>query len=62
MALKLTRKNNTSIVIDGNIIITVTNAFRGRADILVEAPKDVRVDRKEIHDLRRRKGQVDERD
>ena len=46
--LVLTRKTGESIIIDGNIRITVTSCGDGRVKIGVEAPRDVRVDRAEV--------------
>jgi carbon storage regulator len=48
--LVLTRRPNESIIIANNIRITVVSVGPGRVKLGIEAPPDVRVDRKEIHD------------
>tara|TARA_A100000171_G_C2140369_1_gene154950 strand:- start:15834 stop:16007 length:174 start_codon:yes stop_codon:yes gene_type:complete len=50
--LVLTRKINETIVIDSNIKVTVLGVDRGQVKLGIEAPKDVIVDREEIHKLR----------
>ena len=50
--LLLARKAGQSVVIDGNIRVTV-DRIRGRVVRLkVEAPRDIRVDREEVWDRR----------
>jgi len=46
----LTRRQNESIIIANNIKITVVSVGPGRVKLGIEAPPNVRVDRKEIHD------------
>lgn len=48
--LVLSRKMGEQIVINGNIILTVVSAERGKARIGIEAPREIVVDRKEISD------------
>jgi|GEM_PF-620070 len=48
--LVLTRRPSESIIIANNIKITVVSVGPGRVKLGIEAPPDVRVDRKEIHD------------
>src|SRR6478735_6389412 len=48
--LVLTRRPNESIIIANNIRITVVSVGPGRVKLGIEAPPNVRVDRKEIHD------------
>lgn len=48
--LVLTRRQNESIIIANNIKITVVSVGPGRVKLGIEAPPNVRVDRKEIHD------------
>ena len=48
--LVLTRRPGESIIIAGNIKLTVVSVGPGRVKIGVEAPPHVRVDRQEIHD------------
>jgi carbon storage regulator len=48
--LVLTRRPGESIIIAGDIKITVVSVGPGRVKIGVEAPPHVRVDRQEIHD------------
>lgn len=50
--LVLSRKRGESIVIDGQVIVTVIEVRGDKVRLGVEAPKDVRVDREEIHQLR----------
>lgn len=52
--LVLTRKLGEEIVIDGDIRITVVEAANGRVKLGIVAPKSVRVDRAEVHELRER--------
>lgn len=47
----LTRKPGQEIVIDGRIVVKVL-ASEGRVRIGIDAPRDVRVDRREVHDAR----------
>lgn len=48
--LVLTRRPSESIIIAGNIKITVVSVGPGRVKLGIEAPSDVRIDRQEIHD------------
>lgn len=48
--LVLTRKKDESIVIAGNIRISVVSVDGNKVKIGIEAPRDVRIDRQEIHD------------
>ena len=48
--LVLTRRPTESIIIAGNIKITVVSVGPGRVKLGIEAPADVRIDRQEIHD------------
>lgn len=50
--LVLTRKLGEEIVIGGDIRITVVEAANGRVKLGIVAPKTVRVDRAEVHELR----------
>ena len=50
--LVLTRKVGEQIVIDGNIIVTVTAVDGNKVRIGVSAPPKVRIDRAEIHQAR----------
>jgi len=50
--LVLTRQVGESIVIDGGIVLTVVAVSRDKVRIGIQAPSDVRVDRKEVY-LRR---------
>lgn len=47
--LVLSRRCNESIVIGGQIKVTVTEIHGNQVRLGVDAPKDVRVDREEIH-------------
>lgn len=48
--LVLTRRPEESIIIAGNIKITVVSVGPGRVKLGIEAPSHVRIDRQEIHD------------
>lgn len=48
--LVLTRRPGESIVIAGDIKLTVVSVGPGRVKIGIEAPSHVRIDRQEIHD------------
>ncbi|MDY3553948.1 carbon storage regulator [Gemmata sp. JC717] len=48
--LVLTRRPGESIIIAGDIKLTVVSVGPGRVKIGIEAPSHVRVDRQEIHD------------
>jgi carbon storage regulator len=50
--LVLTRRPDESIVIDGDIRITVVAVKGDRVRIGVTAPKDMTVDRQEVHERR----------
>lgn len=50
--LVLTRRVGESIVIDGNIRLTVVEAKGGRIRLGIDAPPNVPVDRLEIHQRR----------
>ncbi len=46
--LVLTRKNNESIMIDDNIIITILDTRKGIATVGIDAPKEIKIVRTEI--------------
>lgn len=48
--LVLTRRPGESVIIAGDIKITVVSVGPGRVKLGIEAPPHVRVDRQEIHD------------
>lgn len=48
--LVLTRRPSESIIIAGNIKITIVSVGPGRVKLGIEAPSDVRIDRQEIHE------------
>ncbi len=48
--LILTRKRNESIIIDDNIEVVVIEADDGRVKLGVNAPKSVKVHRKEVYE------------
>ena len=48
--LVLSRKKGESIVIRGNIVVTVVDLRNGKVRLGVEAPKEVPVFRKELYD------------
>ena len=51
--LVLSRKENETIVIDGNIHVTIVRCGRGKVRIGIEAPDDVSINRAEIADQKR---------
>jgi carbon storage regulator len=48
--LVLTRKPGEQVVIANNIRLTIVSIGHGRVKIGIEAPKNVSIDRQEIHD------------
>ncbi len=48
--LVLTRKVGETIIIDGNIRLTVVSVGPGRVKIGIAAPDSVLIDREEVHD------------
>ncbi len=51
--LVLTRKRNETIVLNGNIEVTVIEIRGDKVRLGIEAPKEVPVFRKEIHDIKK---------
>ena len=52
--LVLSRKKNEQIVIDDNVVVTVVQIRGNKVCLGVEAPKDVPVHRKEVHEVTKR--------
>jgi len=52
--LVLSRKKNEQIVIDENVIVTVMQVRGDKVRIGIEAPKDIPVHRKEVHEAIKR--------
>lgn len=50
MALCLSRKVGESVVIGGEIRVTVSKSKAGRVTLAIEAPRDIPVDRGERYD------------
>lgn len=50
--LVLTRRKNESIVINGNIVITVLSIEGDKVHFRITAPRDVSIDRNEVHERR----------
>ncbi len=50
--LVLSRVKNESIIIGGNIEVVVVDVRGDKVRLGITAPKEVRVDRKEIHEAR----------
>jgi carbon storage regulator len=50
--LVLTRGVGQQLVIDGRVVVTVTEVRGAKVRLGVTAPPDVPVDRKEVHDRR----------
>ncbi len=55
--LVINRKVGQEIVIGDNIVIRVIEVKDGKVRIGVTAPKEIRVDRQEIHELRRKENE-----
>ncbi len=53
--LILSRRMQESIVIDGNITVTVIHIGPGKVRLGIEAPPEVAVDRKEVHERKQGK-------
>lgn len=53
--LVLSRKLNEEIVIDGEITVKVTSIEGRRVQLGIQAPKDISINRREIHDEIERK-------
>jgi len=49
--LVLTRKSNESIVINGNITVTVVEIRGDKVRLGIACPKEIPIHRQEIHDL-----------
>jgi carbon storage regulator len=54
--LVLSRHPDQSIIIDGNIVVTVIEVRGDKVRLGIDAPRDVSVNRKEIEDAIRRHG------
>jgi carbon storage regulator len=52
--LVLTRKIGESIIIDEDICVTIVEIRGDRVRLGIAAPRETRVDRREIHNLRKR--------
>lgn len=48
--LILTRKKGESIIIDGNIEVTIIESSDGKVKLGIEAPKNIDIHRKEVHE------------
>lgn len=59
--LVLSRKKNESIVINGNITVTVVEIRRDKVRLGIEAPKDVPVHRREVYEVIRSRQANDQR-
>jgi carbon storage regulator len=55
--LVLSRRLNQAIVIGGEVRVTVLAITPGRVEIGVEAPREILVDREEVH-IRRQEGRI----
>lgn len=51
--LVLSRKKNESILINGNVTVTIVDVQGGNIKIGIEAPRDVSVDRLEIAEAKK---------
>lgn len=60
MALVLTRRPGETLVIGGNITITVVAVKGDQVRLGISAPKDVAVDREEIHQRKVREREAQE--
>ena len=52
--LVLSRKKNEQIVIDENVVVTVVQIRGDKVSVGIEAPKDIPVHRKEVHEAIKR--------
>ncbi len=52
--LVLSRKKNQQIVIDENVVITVVQIRGDKVRLGIEAPKDIPVHRREVHEAIKR--------
>lgn len=59
--LVLSRQRNESIVINGNIVVSVVDIRGDKVRIGVEAPKDIPVHRREVYDAIKRQQKPDHR-
>lgn len=50
--LTINRREGETIVIDGNIRVTVVKAGRSRVELAIDAPRHIRVNRAEVQDQR----------
>ncbi len=48
--LVLSRKKNESIIIKDNIVVTVVDIRRDKIRLGIEAPKEIRVHRREVYE------------
>ena len=48
--LVLSRKNNESIIINGNIEVKIISTDDGKVKIGIDAPRDIQIFRKEVFD------------
>jgi len=55
--LVLSRKKNESIVIDGNIVITVVEVRGDKVRLGIQAPKEIPVHRSEVYEAIRNQAQ-----
>jgi len=54
MALTLTRDIGQKLIINGNIIIEIKAADRGQAKLSITAPREITIDREEIHEKKKK--------
>ena len=52
--LVLDRKPDESIIIDNNIEVTIVRCNSAKVRLSVNAPKNIAVDRKEVHEAKKR--------
>ena len=52
--LVLSRKEDEQIIIGGNIVVTIVRLKGGVVKVGIEAPRDVTIDRKEVHEAKRK--------
>jgi carbon storage regulator len=53
MPLVISRKKNEQIIIDGRITVTVLEIRGDNVKLDIAAPKEIRIDRAEIHERRK---------
>lgn len=56
--LVLSRKQNEQIIIGGDIVLTIIRIDGGKVRLGIEAPPEVSIDRRELHEKKRMQDRV----